>query len=247
MINAVGSTVCLLFDSRRLVGGAKDKLVRAEVLSCLSGYSLHPQANEWTLLLPQRSLYPKFQNGACSAAALKGGGLLTAGHCIRSESLPGSVLHSGFIAAAVWEQGEVVAADGETFIKLNKEKLWQPLELIAGHFKPDGPDWALLASAHDLPGYEIAKDDPVVGELCNISGYPLGLSLRHVATAKVIQPLRESEHFFWLDCRVNNGVSGAPVCNGDNQLVGIVVGETTTDEGVFARVQKVPGEVLSMV
>lgn len=245
MIKAVGSTVCLLFDSRRLICGAKDKLIRTEFLSCLSGYSRHPQADEWTLLLPQRSRYPKFQSGACSAAPLKGGGLLTAGHCIRSESLPGSVLHNGFVAATVWEQTEVVAVDGETFIKFNKDRLWQPLELIAGRFKPDGPDWALLSSDHDLPGYTIAEHEPRIGDICHISGYPLGLSLRHVATAKVIQTLRESEHFFWLDCRVVNGVSGAPVCNAENQLLGIVAGETTTDEGVYARVQKVPPEAKS--
>jgi len=236
-----------LVDSRRISSRVGGGFIRTELLSSLSGCIYHPQADEWTLLLPHRSRYPKFQSGACSGAPLKGGGLLTAGHCIRSESLPGSVLHNGFIAAAIWEQTEIVEADGETFIKLPKDKLWQPLELVAGRFKPDGPDWALLSSDHDLPGYTIAEHEPRIGGICHIYGYPLGLSLRHVATAKVIQPLRESKHFFWLDCRVNNGVSGAPVCNGDKQLVGIVAGETTTDEGIFARVQKVPEEVLSMV
>lgn len=217
-------------------------MVQTEVLGSLSGYSSHLQANEWTLLVSQRARYPKFQSGACSAAPLKNGGLLTAGHCIRSEWLPGSVLHEGFLAALVWDQTSIVSLDDVSFLQLNKEKLWQTLELTAGRFKPDGPDWALLSSGHDLPGYAIAKNSPNIGDTCHISGYPLGLSRRHVATSKVIQPLRETEHFFWLNCRISNGVSGAPVCNTKGLLTGIVAGETTTENGVFTRVQKVPIE-----
>ncbi|MCF6226653.1 MAG: serine protease, partial [Xanthomonadales bacterium] len=230
---------------RRFIYEAGKLLVKAEVLGSLSGYSAHPQADEWTLLLPQRSRYTKSQSGACTAVPLRNGGLLTAGHCIRSEWLPGSVLHDGYIAAVVWEQVELVASDGANFTSFNPENLWQSVSLIAGRFKPDGPDWALLSSDHDLPGYEITEHNPRIGDTCHINGYPLGLSLRHAASAKVIKPLRETEHFFWLNCQVSNGVSGAPVCNNKGLLAGIVAGETTTENGIYTRVQKIPKEAKS--
>ena len=221
-------------------------LVAAELLGSLSAFSEHQDRNEWTLLLPQRSRYISYKSGACSAAPLKDGGLLTAGHCIRSESLPGSVLNAGFIAATVWQQTKTLKLDGQTFIEINTEKFWQPVELISGRFQADGPDWALLSSTHNLPGYEIANVNPIIGDSCHIIGYPLGLSLREVATGKIVEPIRESADFFWLDCRISNGVSGAPVIDTNNKLLGIVAGETTTDSGIFTRVQLIPEEVLSL-
>ncbi len=200
--------------------------------------------DEWSLPLAQRSRYQNHQSGTCSAVPLKNGGLLTAGHCIRSEWLPGSVLEAGNIAATIWQQTEAISINGQSRLKLETDKTWQAIELIAGQFKTAGPDWALLASNHNLPGYVVADDAPEIGATCHISAYPLGQSLRHVASAKVIKPLRESEHFYWLDCRVNNGVSGAPVVNNQQQLVGIVCGETTVSTGTFTRVQKIPNEVL---
>ncbi len=235
---SVALSTVLLVDSRRLVKIDDGWLVNAQTADSL--------AEKWSLSLAQRSRYQNHQSGTCSAIPIKNGGLLTAGHCIRSEWLPGSVLDVGHITATVWQQTQISTVDGQPMLKLAAGKTWQSVKLIAGKFKANGPDWALLESTHNLPAYEIASSTPRVGSNCQISGYPLGLSLRHVSYGKVIQPLRESEHFFWLDCRVSNGVSGAPVIGSNKQLVGIVCGETTTDNGIYTRVQKVPEQVINL-
>ena len=229
---------CLLFDNRRLCGRL-DKLVVAGELARTQGDETG-QLPEYTLLLPQRNPYPTYRSGICSAAPLANGGLLTAGHCIQSEWLPGSVLEAGNIAATVWKGTQVSGSNEQPMVNLAAQQTWLTVSLIAGAFKANGPDWALLSSSHNLPGYKLARSTPKLGASCTITGYPQGLSLRHVATAKVIKPLRESPHFFWLACRVSNGVSGAPVTNTNNHLVGIVCGETTTANGIYTRVQKLP-------
>lgn len=238
------SPVCLLIDCRRLTQINDVWMVNTQYASSVVGSVSEIPLDEWTLSLAQRNRYQNHQSGTCSAIPLKNGGLLTAGHCIRSEWLPGSVLDAGHITATVWKQIKTQQIDGQPMLKLDAEKTWQSVELVAGKFKTNGPDWALLKSNHNLPGYEIASHSPQVDTHCYITGYPLGLSLREVASGKVIQPMRESEHFFWLDCRVSNGVSGAPVVDKNKQLVGIVCGETTTDNGIYTRVQKTPKEVI---
>ncbi len=238
---------CLLADSRRVAKVDGNYLFLSHELDSFARHSRDEQADKRSLSIPQSSRYQNYHSGTCSAIPLKNGGLLTAGHCIRSEWLPGSVLDADHITATVWEQTEILHIDGQPILKLDAERTWQSVELIAGKFKANGPDWALLKSNHNLPGYEIAPLSPKVGTHCYIIGYPLGLSLRKVIDGKVIQPMRECEHFFWLDCRVSNGVSGAPVLDKDKRLVGIVCGETTIDNGIYTRVQKPPEQVTVVI
>jgi V8-like Glu-specific endopeptidase len=236
-------TPCILFDARRL--NIQHNLINAEVLGSKANSNQDLIDPEWTLLVPQRSRYMKCLLGACTAIPLQQGNLLTAGHCIRAEHLPGTVLDANHIAAAVWVKAKLIAADGcdSQQIQLNSEQLWTGIKLLNGQFKTDGPDWALLSSVHNLPAYRLAEQAPGIGETCHISGYPLGLSLRHVASGEVIPPIRENEHFFWLNCQISNGVSGAPVSNQMGELVGIACGNTTTDDGMYTRVQKIPEEL----
>ena len=78
--------------------------------------------------------------------------------------------------------------------------------------------WQLQKRYHTL---KLARDDPEVGDVCMVRGYPSGQYEQQTGRVKSIGP-----HHMEISCLVRPGYSGGPVLNADGKVIGMVCSVT---------------------
>jgi serine protease Do len=144
----------------------------------------------------------------------------------------------------------VIEGPGDTMVRLaNTGDNPIPTEVVVSDAERD---IALLRMA--LPGglqfqsLEITAQEVGRGSRVAAFGYPLGdaLGSRLKLTTGVVSALPDSsnENMLLLDCTVNPGNSGGPLCNGRGDVVGMVTAKSITGYGVDSYGMAIPAPQL---
>jgi S1-C subfamily serine protease len=147
----------------------------------------------------------------------------------------GDVLGSGtgFIVAAgyIMTNHHVIEGKGKPFVRVAGRDEPVPAKIVA---KDDKLDMAILQVSDPqvvaLPPLSINTFDMGRGSPIGVFGYPLGDELggglkfaKGTVTALAVD---ENEGMMILDCRVNPGNSGGPLCDTSGRVIGLVTAKT---------------------
>jgi len=130
-----------------------------------------------------------------------------------------------------------VIEEGKPFVRVPGREEPLPAKVIA---KDKGHDIALLqvkdAEVAELPPLPISTGGVGRGAPVGVFGYPLGDAVGSglKLTTGIISALADeaNEGMLLLDCRVNPGNSGGPLCDKSGQVIGLVTAKSSVGFGV---------------
>lgn len=158
----------------------------------------------------------------------------------------GFVIHqSGYVLT----NHHVIEGPGELYVRLSYLNDMVPAEVVA---QDSASDMALLRlrlqQGSKMRTMTVAPGQVRRGARVAAFGYPLGdiLGRELKLTTGVISSLPEisSGNMLLLDCRVNPGNSGGPLCNSRGEVVGMVTAKSTTDYGLDSYGMAIPADTL---
>lgn len=158
---------------------------------------------------------------------------------------------SGFVCAPggyILTNNHVVAGQGKIFVRITGEQKEGQAEVVAADPKRDIALIHLLGDAGaKLKPLKISSTALGRGAAVSAFGFPLGdvLGGGLKLTTGVISalPNKESEEMYLLNCEVNPGNSGGPLCDMHGQVVGIVSAKSFSSKGVESYGMALPAEV----
>jgi hypothetical protein len=142
--------------------------------------------------------------------------VVTAGHCVSDEDLPGTRFVFGFR----------MLDELSPMIDIPTSEVYRGVEILHRVEEKGGADWAIVRLDRSVPNHTIAKirrtGQIADGQLVHVIGHPCGLPLKYAGGANVRN--NQLPSFFVANLDAFGGNSGSPVFNSDtHEVEGILV------------------------
>ena len=169
----------------------------------------------------------------CSGSLVGEDLVLTAGHCIKSDSdCSAAAIVFGYGIHAAGEKPRTSVASGEVYtcVKVIKRQLISTSVSVDGgpNITTSGNDYALIQLDRKVTGHKPLAINRLgnqkKGDTLILTGHPDGLPFKFADNGRIVRPVDPGAAFFDSDLDAFHGNSGSPVFNAETGLIeGILV------------------------